>query len=219
MNIILLGAPGSGKGTQAKRLFEKFGFPHISTGDILRRALVYSTELGLKAKKFMQAGDLVPDDVILAIIEERLKLPDCKDGSIFDGFPRTLQQADGLEALLTRINSHLDLCLSLEVADERIVARLSARRICSNCGADYNMIINPPPADSHCTLCDSEIIRRGDDHEDTIRNRLAVYRRQTRPLQEYYSGRGLLHIVDGDAAPQDIFQKLCRLIDDHRKDS
>ncbi|MCX6638987.1 MAG: adenylate kinase [bacterium] len=220
MNIILLGAPGSGKGTQAKQLVEKYGFPQVSTGDILRKALADGTDLGSKAKKFMEAGELVPDEVILGIIEERLKQPDCKSGAIFDGFPRTLQQADGLEGLLKRINSHLDLfCISLEVPDDRIVSRLSARRICSGCGTDYNMISNPPPKDHHCLKCGGEIIQRGDDQEDTIRNRLAVYRRQTRPLQEYYSGRGLLRIADGDASPQEIFNKLSRLIDDYLKNS
>lgn len=215
MNIILLGAPGSGKGTQAKQLVKKYGYPQISTGDILRNAVTKGTELGRKAQSYMKAGELVPDDVILGIIEERLKIEDCKRGAIFDGFPRTLQQADGLELILQRINSRLDLCISLEVPDDRVVARLSARRGCAQCGQDYNLISNPPPADGRCLKCGGEIIQRADDQEETIRNRLSVYRRQTKPLQDYYSGRKLLHIVDADGSPEEIFDKLCRIIDDH----
>ena len=219
MNIILLGAPGSGKGTQAKQLSQKYEYPQISTGDILRKAVADDTDLGKEAQKYMQAGELVPDGVILGVIEDRLKEDDCQAGSIFDGFPRTLQQADGLESLLKRLNSRLDLCISLEVPDDHIVSRLTARRICSGCGQDYNLNSNPPPEDNRCIKCGGQIIQRADDQEDTIRNRLAVYRRQTRPLQDYYSGRGLLHIVDGDGSPQDIFTKLCRIIDDHDKES
>ncbi|MFH1862455.1 MAG: adenylate kinase [bacterium] len=218
MNLILLGAPGSGKGTQAKQLGERYSFPQISTGDILRKAVADETELGKKAQEYMKAGELVPDQVIMGIIEERLKADDCRNGAIFDGFPRTLQQADALEALLKKISSQLDLCISLEVPDDRIVNRLTARRICSQCGQDYNMVSNPPPPGNRCSHCSGEIIQRADDQEATIRNRLAVYRKQTRPLQEYYSGRGLLRIVDGDGAPQEIYTKLCRLIDDNRKD-
>ncbi|TKJ40408.1 adenylate kinase [candidate division LCP-89 bacterium B3_LCP] len=218
MNVILLGAPGSGKGTQAKQLVTKYGFPQISTGDILRKAVTDGTPIGKEAQKFMKAGELVPDDVILGVIEERLKEDDCKVGAIFDGFPRTLQQAYGLESLLKRIGSALDLCVSLEVPDDKVVTRLSARRGCSECGQDYNMISNPPPADGRCVKCSGEIIQRTDDQEDTIRNRLAVYRRQTKPLQDYYSGRGLLSIVDADGSPEDIFTKVCSVLDDHDKE-
>lgn len=218
MNLILLGAPGSGKGTQAKQVSDKYGFPQISTGDILRKAVADGTDLGRQAEEYMAAGELVPDHVILGVIEERLREKDCQDGAIFDGFPRTLQQADGLESILQKIHSRLDLCLSLEVPDDRIVERLSARRICSDCGQDYNMISNPPPTDGRCIRCGGEIVQRADDQEETIRNRLEVYRRQTRPLQEYYAGRGLLHIVDADGLPRDIFAKLCRVIDDHREE-
>lgn len=215
MNLILLGAPGSGKGTQAKQLVEKYSFPQISTGDILRAAVADGTPLGEQAQKYMKAGELVPDDVILGVIEERLKQDDCKTGAIFDGFPRTLQQADGMESVLKHLGSKLDLCISLEVPDDKVVARLTARRGCSKCGQDYNLISNPPPDDGRCGKCGGEIIQRVDDQEDTIRNRLAVYRRQTRPLQDYYSGRGLLRIVDADGTPDDIFAKLCQIIDDH----
>lgn len=219
MNLILLGAPGSGKGTQAKMLVEKYQIPHISTGDILRQAVKDQTELGKQAQHFMNSGELVPDRVILGVIEERLEQPDCSAGALFDGFPRTILQADGLESLLKKTDRKLDLCLSLEVADDSIVKRLASRRICGNCGRDYNLISNPPPADMKCTNCGGRIVQRADDEEDTIRNRLAVYRRQTRPLQEYYSGRGLLRIVDADDVPQEVFAKLCRLIDDYLKDA
>jgi adenylate kinase len=215
MNLILLGAPGSGKGTQAKQLVDKYGIPQISTGDILRKAVADGTPLGEQAQKYMKAGNLVPDDIILGIIEERLKQDDCKVGAIFDGFPRTLQQADGMESVLQRLGSKLDLCISLEVPDDKVVARLTARRGCSQCGQDYNLINNPPPEDGRCSKCGGEIIQRLDDQEETIRNRLEVYRRQTRPLQDYYSGRGLLHIVDADGSPDDILDKLFRILDDH----
>ena len=218
MNLILLGAPGSGKGTQAKQIAKRYKFPHVSTGDILRQAIKEGSALGKQAEGFMKTGELVPDKVILGLIEERLQQRDCKSGAIFDGFPRTILQADGLEALLKKVNRRLNVCLSLEVSDERIVQRLSNRRICNGCGKDFNLISNPPPKDRRCPVCGGEVVQRTDDQEETIRNRLAVYRRQTRPLQEYYSGRGLLHIVDGDGAPEEILKKLCRLIDDHLKE-
>lgn len=219
MNLVLLGAPGAGKGTQAKMLAARYQVPHISTGDILRQAIKYETPLGLEADRYIKAGELVPDEVMLGIIEDRLNRPDAARGAVFDGFPRTLQQADGLEALLKRLDSRLDLCLSLEVTDELIIQRLSARRICSNCGADYNVITNPPPADGICLKCGGQIIQRADDREETIRNRLTVYHRQTRPLEEYYSGRGLLRSVDGNGPVDEIFAKLCRIIDDYLKKS
>ncbi len=219
MYVILLGAPGSGKGTQAKQLVEKYGIPQISTGDILRKALKDGTELGKEAKKFMDAGELVTDALILGIIEERLKVDDCKNGAIFDGFPRTIQQADGMESMLKKTGANIAFCVSLEVPDENIITRLTARRLCSKCGQDYNTVSNPPPADGLCTKCGGEIIQRSDDQEATIRNRLEVYHRQTSPLQDYYSGRGLLRIVDGDGSPQEIFEKLCRLFDDYNKKS
>jgi adenylate kinase len=218
MNLIILGAPGSGKGTQAKELARRYQYPHISTGDMLRQAIKDGTPLGKQAEGFMKTGELVPDKVILGIIEERLQKKDCQAGAIFDGFPRTILQADGLEAILKKISRRLDVCLSLEVSDDRIVQRLSSRRICNGCGKDYNLRSNPPPQDRRCPVCGGEIVQRADDQEDTIRNRLAVYRRQTRPLQEYYSGRGLLHILDGDGPPDEIFKKLCRLLDDHLKE-
>jgi len=220
MNVILLGAPGSGKGTQAQQLVEKYGIPQISTGDILRKALKDGTDLGKEAQKFMEAGQLVPDEIILGIIGERLQNDDCKNGAIFDGFPRTIQQADALNAVLDKLGSKLDMTISLEVPDEKIIQRLTSRRVCNNCGAVFNTISNPPPADGKCPSCNAgEIIQRADDQESTIRNRLEVYHRQTKPLQDYYSGRGVLRIIDGDGSPQDIFEKLCRLFDDYLKES
>ncbi|MBU0520504.1 adenylate kinase [bacterium] len=220
MNVILLGAPGSGKGTQAQQLVEKYSIPQISTGDILRKALKDGTDLGKEAKKFMEAGQLVPDEVILGIIAERLQQNDCKKGAIFDGFPRTIQQADALNAILNKIGSQLDLTVSLEVPDEKIIKRLTSRRVCNNCGAVFNTVSNPPPAEGNCPSCKTgQIIQRSDDQESTIRSRLDVYHRQTKPLQDYYSGRGVLRMVDGDGSPQDIYTKLCRLLDDHLKES
>jgi adenylate kinase len=219
MNLVLLGGPGAGKGTQAKRLAEKYQLCHVSTGDILRQAIKEGTPLGKQADGFIKAGELVPDAVILGIIDTRLKQADAAGGAIFDGFPRTLPQADGLEVLLKKLNSRLHMCLSLEIPDELIVQRLTSRRLCSNCGTDYNVISNPPPADGLCVKCAGKIIQRADDREDTIRNRQTVYHRQTRPLQEYYSSRGSLHLVDGQGPMDEIFSKLCRLIDDYHKES
>jgi adenylate kinase len=219
MNLTLLGAPGAGKGTQAKKLAQKYHLSHISTGDILRQAIKEGTPLGKQAEHYLKSGELVPDAIMLGIIEERLNQPDARSGAIFDGFPRTLLQADGLEALLKKSNNRLDLSLSLEVPDELIIQRLSSRRICSNCGADYNVITNPPPPDGKCLKCGGPIVQRADDEEGTIRNRLAVYRRQTKPLQDYYSGRGLLRVVDGHETVNAIFAKLCRTVDDYLKES
>jgi adenylate kinase len=219
MYIVLLGPPGAGKGTQAKRLAGHYKLPHIATGDILRQAITYGTQLGIEADHYLAIGELVPDEIILGIIEERLSRPDARSGAIFDGFPRTLPQADGLEALLEKNRRKLDLCLDLDVADESIIKRLSARRICSQCGTDYNVLSNSPSPGGNCNKCGGRIIQRADDREETIRNRLVVYHRQTRPLQDYYSRRGVLRLVDGEGPMDEIFSKLCRLIDDYHKES
>jgi adenylate kinase len=219
MNLVLLGGPGAGKGTQAKRLAEKYRLYHVSTGDILRQAIKDGTPLGKQADGYIKAGELVPDAVTLGIIDSRLNQTAAAGGAIFDGFPRTLPQAEGLEALLQKMNSRLHMCLSLEVPDELVIKRLTSRRLCSNCGTDYNVISNPPPADGLCVKCSGKIIQRADDREETIRNRQTVYHRQTQPLQEFYSSRGLLHRVDGEGPMDEIFAKLCRLIDDYDKES
>ncbi len=194
MNLILLGAPGAGKGTQAEILKEKLAIPTISTGNILREAVKNETPLGLEAKGYMESGKLVPDALVISIIEERLTKDDCKNGFILDGFPRTIPQAKALEEGGVRI----DKALEIAVRDEVIVARLSGRRVCSGCGAPYHMISCPPPADNICPKCGAEIITRKDDLPETIKQRLNVYHEQTEPLKDFYGDEGKLAVVNGE---------------------
>lgn len=208
MRLILLGPPGSGKGTQGAWLSSKYGIPAISTGDILREAVRRGTELGKKAKSYMDAGELVPDDVIIGLIEERLSESDCAKGFILDGFPRTVPQAEALEELMKRRNWPLDAVLSLEVPDEEIVRRSVNRRVCANCGRVFNLITDPPPADGKCPVCGGEIIQRDDDNEETVRARLRVYNEQTAPLKDYYEKRGKLIRVDGVGSIEEVRSRI-----------
>ncbi|PLX77203.1 MAG: adenylate kinase [Desulfuromonas sp.] len=196
MKLILLGPPGAGKGTQAKMLTEKFAIPQISTGDILRAAVKEQTDLGIKAKQFMDAGQLVPDEVVIGIVSERLQAEDCANGFILDGFPRTVAQADALRDVLNELGKQLDKVLSLTVDTEALVVRLTGRRTCSQCGKGYHIRFDPPPSDGRC-VCSGELFQREDDQEATIRNRLAVYDEQTSPLINYYRQAGLLVELDG----------------------
>ncbi|GAB4378414.1 MAG: adenylate kinase [Calditrichia bacterium] len=212
MILILLGAPGVGKGTQAKRLTQEFGIAHISTGDILRTEVREQTELGRQAEAIIKKGELVPDDIILHMIENRLSQPDCKNGFILDGFPRTIPQAQGLDRLLEKLGiDHLKV-IEIFVPDEIIIQRLSSRRICAKCGADYNLITNPPPEDGICRICGGRIIQRNDDKEATIRNRLKVYRDQTAPLIEYYQNKGCLLRVDGTKSIDQVYEDIKHLL-------
>ena len=192
MNIVLLGAPGAGKGTQAAKLVEEFATPHISTGDILRAAVKNQTELGKKAKGYMDAGDLVPDSLIIDLMDERLREPDCEKGFILDGFPRTTAQAVALDDMLARLERPLDGALLVDVDAEVIIKRLTERRCCKECGYIGTA------ADATCPKCDGEMYQRDDDNEATVRNRLDVYAKSTSPLIDYYKGKGLLKSVDGD---------------------
>ncbi len=212
MYIMLLGAPGVGKGTQAKKIMAKYGIPQISTGDILRNEVRQQTELGKLAKEVMERGELVPDEIILKMVEKRLQEPDCQKGFILDGFPRTIPQAEGLEEILQRMGNISLKVIEIYVPDEEIIRRLSARRICSKCGKDYNLIFNPPPADGKCEVCGGEIIQRDDDREETIRKRLEVYRKQTEPLVSYYQKKGNLYRVDGTRSIEEVFQEIERII-------
>ncbi len=212
MYIMLLGAPGVGKGTQAKKIMAKYGIPQISTGDILRNEVRLQTELGKLAKEVMERGELVPDEIILKMVEKRLQEPDCQKGFILDGFPRTIPQAEGLEEILHRMGNISLKVIEIYVPDEEIIRRLSARRICSKCGKDYNLIFNPPPADGKCEVCGGEIIQRDDDREETIRKRLEVYRKQTEPLVSYYQKKGNLYRVDGTRSIEEVFQEIERII-------
>ena len=193
MNLILLGAPGAGKGTQAEVICSKLSIPAISTGNIIREALAKGTEMGIKAKSFIDAGRLVPDDVVIGIIKERLAKDDCKNGFILDGFPRTIPQAEALDAMGVVIDRVIDI----EVSDEAIVNRLSGRRVCSSCGASYHLEYKKPAVQGVCDSCGGELIQRKDDHPDTVLDRLRVYHEQTEPLKDYYSKAGLLRVVEG----------------------
>lgn len=197
MKLILLGPPGAGKGTQAQMLMERYGIPQISTGDMLRAAVKNGTPMGLKAKACMDAGALVPDAVVVGIVEERLRQPDCGAGFILDGFPRTLPQADALQATLVALGKELDAVVSLEVDVDALVERLVGRRSCPSCGAGYHVRFDPPRQEGVCDRCGAGLIQREDDQETTIRNRMEVYRQQTAPLVDYYGKAGLLRSVDG----------------------
>lgn len=197
MNLILLGPPGVGKGTQAKLLIDRFGIPQISTGDILRAAVKELTPMGIKAKGFMDAGALVPDEVVIGIVEERLAQEDCKKGFILDGFPRTVPQADALSQVLTGMGKEIDHVVSLSVDKAELLKRLTGRRACSKCGAGYHVDFAPAKVAGICDACGGELFQREDDKEETILNRLAVYEAQTSPLISYYQGAGLLRSVNG----------------------
>lgn len=193
MNIILLGAPGAGKGTQAEKICERLSIPTISTGNIIREALKSGTEMGLKAKSFMDAGQLVPDEVVIGIIKDRLAADDCRNGFILDGFPRTIPQAEALDTMGVVIDKVIDI----EVPDERIIGRMSGRRVCGSCGASYHLEYKKPKADGVCDVCAGALVQRKDDHPDTVKARLDVYHKETEPLKEYYSKQNKLAVVEG----------------------
>jgi adenylate kinase len=199
MKLILLGAPGAGKGTQSAFLVERYSVPQISTGDILRAAVKNQSPMGVKAKQYMDAGALVPDEVVVGIVEERLQQADCDKGFILDGFPRTLPQADALKQVLVHLDKTLDAVISLSVDSAVLVARLSGRRSCSRCGKGYHVTYDPPAADGSCSVCGGALVQRDDDKEETILKRLDVYREQTAPLEDYYRKDALLTVVDGMA--------------------
>jgi adenylate kinase len=199
MNIVLLGAPGAGKGTQAEKLIETFGIAHISTGDILRAAVAKGTELGLEAKRYMDAGDLVPDSVVIGLVKDRLQEPDTDKGFILDGFPRTTAQAEALDTELDALSKSIDAAVAIIVDPEVIVGRLTSRRMCRACGAIANA--NDPA----CPKCGGELYQRDDDNETTVRNRLSVYERSTAPLIDYYAGKGVLREIDGDRPVDVVF--------------
>lgn len=193
MNLILLGAPGAGKGTQAEKICEKLSIPAISTGNIIREAIKNQTEVGLKAKQYIDSGDLVPDEVVIGIIKERLDMDDCKNGFILDGFPRTIPQAEALDKMGVRI----DTVLEIDVEDQKVISRLSGRRVCGNCGASYHVEYKKPANDGKCDLCGGDLVIRKDDNPDTIAERLKVYHSQTEPLKDYYLNCGKLKVVKG----------------------
>jgi len=213
MRIVLLGAPGSGKGTQAKLLVEKYKIPQVSTGDLLRAAVKAGTELGRKAKAVMDAGQLVSDDIVLGIIQERLAQPDAKAGFILDGFPRNIPQAQALDAMLARMGQPLQLALLVDVDNEVLMKRLTGRRSCGSCGAIYNIYFSAPKAPGKCDKCGGVLQHRSDDNEDTVRSRLKVYENQTAPLVSYYKAQGKLRTVRGVGAVGEIFKNMSDVIE------
>ncbi len=205
MKLVLLGAPGAGKGTQAKKLIEKFGIPQISTGDLLRAAVGEGTELGKEAKSYMDKGELVPDRVVLGMVEERLSQDDCKNGYILDGFPRNTAQAEALDKMLDDLGMPLDAALNVDVPTEDLMKRLTGRRTCRECGQMYNIYFSPPAEEGKCDKCGGELFQRDDDQEETISKRLEVYQEQTAPLIDYYGSRGILKTVKGTGDINEIF--------------
>ena len=213
MRIVLLGAPGSGKGTQAKLLADKYRIPHISTGDLLRANLASGTPLGLQAKAAMDAGQLVSDDLVLAIIRDRLRSPDSRKGFILDGFPRNIPQAQALDSMLRNISQPLDAAVLMEVDFDILMQRLTGRRTCENCGAAYNVYTNPPRLEEQCDRCGGHLHHRADDNEETIGNRLRVYETQTKPLIGYYRDQGRYEIVDAVGDVKDITKRMIAVLD------
>ncbi len=212
MNFVFLGMPGAGKGTQAKIISKKYNIPHISTGDILREAVANKTELGIQAKKYMDEGALVPDELVVSLVKERIIQPDCEKGFILDGFPRNLEQAKILEEMLEEIKKTLDAVFFFSLDEEVVVKRLTARRVCSNCGAVYNMIYNPPKVEGVCDICGGRLITRDDDKEETVRNRLRTYNKDTAPLIDYYKKKGLLYTIDASLSVNDVTKEIERHI-------
>ena len=212
-NLILLGPPGSGKGTQAHMMVERYRIPQISTGDILRAAVKGETSLGKEAKRYMEQGELVPDELVVSIIRDRLKASDCDGGFILDGFPRTLPQAEALDTTLKGMERKIDYVLNIEVEKDELIRRLTGRRTCRSCGAMYHILFDPPKNDGICDKCGGKLYQRDDDKQETIRFRLQVYEKQTAPLIDYYCKRGLLRSIKGVGEIKDIFHKIVKAIE------
>lgn len=212
MKIIMLGAPGAGKGTQAKKIAEKYGIPHISTGDIFRANIKGGTELGMKAKTFMDQGMLVPDEITIGMLMDRINEADCAGGYVLDGFPRTIPQAESLTAALKERGEAIDYAVNVDVPDENIISRMSGRRACLNCGATYHVVFNPPKAEGVCDTCGNPLVLRDDDKPETVKNRLSVYHDQTQPLIDYYKAAGALREVDGTQDMGKVFTDIVEIL-------
>lgn len=212
MKIIMLGAPGAGKGTQAKMIAEKYSVPHISTGDIFRANIKNGTELGMEAKKYMDQGLLVPDELTVKILLDRVAQEDCQNGYVLDGFPRTIPQAEVLDKALNEINDKIDYAINVDVPDENIIRRMSGRRACLTCGATYHIEHIPPKAEGICDACGKELVLRDDDKPETVKNRLDVYHKQTQPLIDFYQAKGILKEVDGTVDMKDVFAAIVAIL-------
>lgn len=212
MKIIMLGAPGAGKGTQAKKIAERYGLPHVSTGDIFRANIKNGTELGMEAKKYMDQGMLVPDELTVKILLDRVAQEDCKNGYILDGFPRTIPQAEVLDKALTELGDQIDYAINVHVPDENIVNRMSGRRACVSCGGTYHIVYAPTKKEGICDACGGELILRDDDKPETVQKRLAVYHEQTQPLIDFYKGKGILVEVDGTKEMAEVFDAIVRIL-------
>lgn len=216
MNVVLFGPPGAGKGTQAKELTKKYSIPHISTGDILRANVRDGTELGMKAKEYMDRGELVPDAVLIGLIKNRLNEKDCGTGYLLDGYPRTIPQADALDTILKEIGKPLDVVINIEVSDDELVQRLSGRRTCPKCSESYHVVFNPPQKQGICDVCGSQLYQRDDDREEVIRQRLAVYNQKTKPLIEYYEKAGILVNIDGSSTVDEVLREVSGVMDKYK---
>ena len=212
MKIIMLGAPGAGKGTQAKLIAEKYGVPHISTGDIFRANIKTGTELGKEAKEYMDKGLLVPDELTVRLLLDRVVQDDCKNGYVLDGFPRTIPQAEVLDKELTKLGDSVDFAVDVDVPDENIIRRMSGRRACLNCGATYHIVNIPPKKEGICDVCGSELVLRDDDKPETVKNRLNVYHEQTQPLIDFYTEKGVLKTVDGTVPMEEVFAAITAIL-------
>ena len=212
MKIIMLGAPGAGKGTQAKMIADKYGIPHISTGDIFRANIKNGTELGKKAKTYMDQGLLVPDELTVDLVIDRLAQDDCKNGYILDGFPRTIPQAEAIDAALAKLGEKMDYAIDVDVPDENIVSRMSGRRACTGCGATYHIVYNPSKKGECCEVCGEKLILRDDDKPETVQKRLNVYHEQTQPLIDYYTKQSILRTVDGTQDMNDVFAEIVKIL-------
>ncbi|MFD2172325.1 adenylate kinase [Tumebacillus lipolyticus] len=212
MQVIFMGLPGAGKGTQAERIVSEFGIPHISTGDMFRAAIAEETALGLQAKSFMDQGLLVPDEVTIGIVRERFQKPDCKNGFLLDGFPRTLAQSEALDAMLHDLGRKIDVVINMSVARENLLARLTGRRICKSCGATYHVIFNPPAEEGKCDKCGGELYQRSDDTEDVVATRLDVNIKQSEPILAYYEAKGLLKTIDGEQAIDEVYKQISSIL-------
>lgn len=212
LRAVLLGPPGAGKGTQAVRLVEKYEIPHISTGDIFRKNIKEGTELGKKAQEYMNAGALVPDELVVDLVKDRLQQDDCKNGFLLDGFPRTIFQAEKLDEFLSESNLKMDIVINLKVEKEALIKRLTGRRVCKDCGASYHIINIPPKEEGVCDICGGELIQRKDDNIETVENRINVYEEQTAPLIGYYKEAGSLVDFDGEASLDEVFDAIVQAI-------